>query len=1250
MNRQDPRHFARIKQILCEIHELGDADRRAYLDDVCRNDPRLRAEIEGLLLHEQDPSLVRPALANAGETVVSQPRVEPVPSRALEPGTPLGPYRLDRELGSGGMGRVYAATVAGRCPGLDEGTCVALKVVHPHLLEAEGFFKRFLREGEIGRAVRHPNVVRTFNCDQIVQGGTANAFLVMEYVEGQTLRELLVEMERVPEELCRHIAREVCKGLAAIHDVGVIHRDVKPDNVLITADHVVKVMDLGVARLQDEALRLSQTGAFVGSIHYSVPEAFREGGKHVDGRADLHALGLVLYELACGTNPYLADDVPQILQKVLHEEPQRLGDVNPQLSLFFEEVVHCLLAKHPEKRFATADELLRILEEGEDSPWWNARAKSIRTITKRPLRRVRIPRETAVYGREGELAKLRAFYDAAKSGEGCVVLIEGEAGIGKSRLIDELSGRVHRDGEDINFLFGSYPPGGAATAAGGFSTAFREQLGEAGCADYLQATPVLVAAFDALLRGESTPAGEESLNKQSIQTCFVNATRALGAERPTVVLIDDLHFAPDEGRSLFTSLAMAVPGHRVLLIGTTRPGLPDDWVSGLTRLDQTSQLVLQRLGPKDLVQLLKDTLGSERLASELGNQVAVKSDGNPFFVFEILRGLREGQFITQRADGTWVSTGVIDEIQIPSSVLDLVNARVGDLTEEERDLLDVACCWGFEFDPVIVAEACGLSRVPALKRLGQIERQHRLVRSQGRRYSFDHHQVQEALYGRLNEYLREEYHSSLAKALETRTMAGDNDPESLDGALCVDLCEHYLKGGRGEKALRYLDAAQQHLTRGHQFAQVVALGERALAVTDLLTGLERARMMVYLLDHLDALARRTRQEEFALETERLSVEAGDDKTRGEAANALGLVFLRTSRLTEAEASFRRALQLARTLGNKNGEALATANLGTTFQNQSRFPEAREYLERALALNREIGEPRRVARGMVNLGGILHAQGHHPEARDHFERALALSREIGDWHSEIGATGNLGHGFHAQGNLREAREQYERTLALSRKIGDRQSEAIAYVNLGTISQELGDRVQAREAFEECVTVCREIGARYPEGYGIIGQGNLVDEEGDCVEALRLTEQSLVLRREIRHGDGIADSLRQLGDIQRRAGDVEAARTALEEAGALSRDIGRTGSVALAEAMLACLPGADSEAAVLALSEIGEHGDSPQLRWLLHQATGDHSHLEQAKSLLDEQLAKVPEEFHEAMCTNLRVNRETLAAWRAHRAEG
>jgi tetratricopeptide (TPR) repeat protein len=1149
-------------------------------------------------------------------------------------GTTLGPYRIDRELGAGGMGKVYRATATRKAAGLEPDTTVALKIVHAHLLETEGFFKRFLREAEVGKRIVHENVVRTIDCDQI----GSSSFLVMEYVQGQTLRSLLAELDRVPEELCRHIGREVAKGLAAIHAAGVIHRDMKPENVLITAEHVVKVMDLGVARLNDEALRLSQTGAFVGSIHYAAPECFSEGGKHVDGRADLHALGLVLYELACGTNPYQADDVPTILKKVLHEEPRRLGDVNPQLSPFFEEVVHCLLAKKPEDRFATASELLGVLEEGEKSDWWKARAKAIRAVTHQPLRRIRIPRETAVYGREQDLAKLTALYGKAKAGEGQVVVIEGEAGIGKSRVVDELIGRLQRDGEELNFLFGSYPPGGAATAAGAFSTAFREQFGSDGSAAYLTPSPILVPAFDALLKGEPTPTGVESLTKDSLQTCFVHATRGLAAERTTVLLIDDLHFATEDARSLFTSLAMAVPGHRILLVGTTRPGIDEKWLAGLTRLPQTSQMSLHRLGPKDLAALLKDSLKSETLALSLAGQIGEKSDGNPFFVFEIIRGLRDGQFLTQRDDGTWVSTRVIDDIKIPSSILDLVNARVADLTEEERDLLDVACCWGFEFDPGLIGEVLGVGRIPLLKRFGQIERQHRLVRASGRNYCFDHHQVQEALYGSLHEQMREEYHSALATALETRTKAADQDPTTLDGALCVDLCEHFLRGSasagygaertgtvpdartgaglpggesgsaQGERALRYLASALTHLEKGYLNDAAIRLCDRVLAVPGLLAGAERAKTLLRLSGVLSFLGRRKRAEEAACEAALVADAAADDALRGHAAMVLGGCFYRTARFAESETSYRRSQEIARSRGDRSAEAGAEIGLANVFHAQGRHAESREHVERALTLSRDAGDRELEAIATGNLGNHFQFRGCLVEAQEHIERGLALSREIGDRVGESRSTGNLGAVVHALGRPAEAREHQERCLAMTREIGDRRTEAIALHNLAGALWELGELESSKERYRQTLSLCEEIGFAHLAAASQLALGALSRELRDDSGARDLWARSLESSSQL--GTVGVEALTRLYQANLPGGDVRSAETFFRaHEGRLSTE------------------------------------ERIQSRWLLWKAIGERSHLVAAKLLLDESLAKVPAEHHAAMLANVRVNREIAAAAKA-----
>ena len=1088
-------------------------------------------------------------------------------------GTTLGPYRIDRELGTGGMGTVYEAVVVDRAPGLAPGTKVALKVLHPHLLETPGTFKRFLREAEIGKSVVHDNVVRTFDCDSLSTAGKRTDFLVMEYVEGQTLRGLLRELERVPEELCRHIGREVSRGLAAIHAAGAVHCDVKPENVLITGDHVVKVMDLGIARLSDEALRLSQTGGFIGSVPYAAPEYLSGGGSRVDGRADLYALGLMLYELSCGTNPYLGGDgVAQIMHRVLHEEPRRLGDVNPQLSPFFEEMVHRLLAKKPEERFADAKTLFGVLEEGERSEWWRSRAQAIRAVTHRPVRRIRIPRETAVYGREGEIARLRALYAMAKAGEGQVVVIEGEAGIGKSRVVDELVGRLRHDGEDFNFLFGSYPPGVPSSAAGAFATAFREQLGETDLAEGLRnrlgPAGTLAPAFAALLLGSAMPTGAEPLTRDSLQTCFVSATRSLAAESTTILLIDDLHFATDDSRALFTSLAMAVPGHRVLLIGTMRPGADGKWLAGLARLPDFSQMTLPRLGPKELVRLLEDAFRSSALASSLGVQIALKSDGNPFFAFELIRGLREGQFITQKEDGTWVSTRAIADIQIPSSVLELVNARVGDLSQEERDLLDVASCWGFEFDPLLLGEVVGLARIPLLKLLSLIERKHRLVRSAGPRFVFDHHQVQEALYRGLPELLRESYHAALASALETRAKCADMDPATLDGTLCVDLCEHFLKGGQGERAVRYLGAAQTHLEKGYRNDAAILLAERALAVPGLLAGLERARTLLRLGAVLDRLGRRERQEEAAREAERLATEAADDGVRGQAASALGRVLWVRSRYREAEASFRRAQEIARARADSRGEASAENGLGIIFDLEGRYGEAREHYERGISIHRRIGNRQGEAGATINLGTAVEHEGHLGEAREHYERGIAICREIGDRPFEANATGNLGLVFHYEGRFREAREHHETSLAIYREIGNRTGEAGALGNLGLAYLAEGRLERAREQCERALAIHREIGEQRGEGYAIQTLGRLADEEGDAAAALRWTEEALALRRKIGHGSGVVGSLLTLADLRRRAGDVDGARTALNEARTLSLEQKNAPRLALALAMLAC----------------------------------------------------------------------------------
>jgi tetratricopeptide (TPR) repeat protein len=774
------------------------------------------------------------------------------------------------------------------------------------------------------------------------------------------------------------------------------------------------------------------------------------------------------------------------------------------------------------------------------------------------------------------------------------------------------------------------------------------------------------------------------------------------------------------------SIALAVPGHRVLLVGCTRPGLDERWVRQLAAREQTTQIAVPRLGPKELVHLLRDALKSERLAEELAGLIAVKSDGNPFFVFEMLRGLKEGQFLAQRPDGTWHTTQVIRDIQVPSSIADLVNARVADLETSERDLLDVAACCGFEFDPSLVAAAAGTGRIPTLKSLAQIERAHRLVRSSGRRFVFDHHQVQEALYGSLPEALREEYHAAIASALEAQHGA---EAKEIGGAACVDLAEHLFKGAQGAKALRYLDAALTHLEEGCLNDAAVRLSDYALRVSGLVEGGERATLLWRKAIRLGLLGRRHAEREAIDEALALADAAGDPTLRARVRCALGVHLTNVSREHEAMACLREAQEIASTAGNRTVESIAVVNLGVAFQRLSRVPEAREQFERRLVLSRELGDSDGEAAAVINLALLLVDENRYDEARDrielglalsrrcanrrwesvaagivgricdglgrvteakeHYERGLALAREIGDRAGEAVATGNLGGVYSSLGRAAEATEHLQRHLALARETGNRRGEAAATGNLGGIYRFLGRYGEARQHYEQGLALAREIGARQfkvnaqgnlantlsllgrldagretgeqavalarasgfrrSEGYFLVNLGSAADDAGHARDAESAWREAASLLDVIGDAWGAGASRSLLGGFLARAGRVDEARALLHAALATARQTGCPEQEAVAVARLALLAGGDAAAAEEAMARTWERLaviDQMDVRLGLFRATGNRTHLAEAKRRLDFVVEHAPPEDRETMLTNVRLHREIAAAAREH----
>lgn len=259
-------------------------------------------------------------------------------------------YEVLATIGEGGMGMVYHAR--------DEelGEEVAIKTLRPELLSDPTVVERFKSETRLARKITHRNVVRTHDF-----GEWGNVyFLTMEYVEGITVRELIDQRRRLTTPATLAIARQLVDSLAAAHDVGVVHRDVKPQNLLLDEDGVLKVMDFGVARLTERTSNITEAGLLLGTPSYMPPEQLL--GAEVDGRADLYAVGVVLYECLTGKLPFEAQSQVSLIAKVLGEEPsaqprELQDDVPPALS----SLIMKLLSKSADDRFQSATELAERL-------------------------------------------------------------------------------------------------------------------------------------------------------------------------------------------------------------------------------------------------------------------------------------------------------------------------------------------------------------------------------------------------------------------------------------------------------------------------------------------------------------------------------------------------------------------------------------------------------------------------------------------------------------------------------------------------------------------------------------------------------------------------------------------------------------------------------------------------------------------------------------------------------------------------
>ncbi len=288
----------------------------------------------------------------------------------IEPGSRIGRFRLERSLGQGAMGNVFLAVD----PEIERE--IAIKIVRTDLADADHRDEvqtRFLREAKIAGRLQHPNIVTIYD----VGREDGRTFIAMEYVDGRPLSRLLRPDTPLTDAQRFLIARQTAEALCHAHERQVIHRDVKPGNILIRKDGVVKVSDFGIGKLLNGDGDLTRTGMMVGSPSYMSPEQIR--GDTLDGRSDIFSLGVVLYEMFTGARPFPGETVTALVYQILHTEPRDPTAVRPDLPPFTADILRKALAKKRDDRYADARALLRDLRRASNTP--AARDSSPTSIT-----------------------------------------------------------------------------------------------------------------------------------------------------------------------------------------------------------------------------------------------------------------------------------------------------------------------------------------------------------------------------------------------------------------------------------------------------------------------------------------------------------------------------------------------------------------------------------------------------------------------------------------------------------------------------------------------------------------------------------------------------------------------------------------------------------------------------------------------------------------------------------------------------